>query len=160
MKRFSDYLEKALRLAMGVLCIVLLLCLFVEVLNRYIFFVSWPIIQFIVPFCFLWMCMFGAAIAVRRGQHFEVDLVAKLLPGRAHQIHRALMLLLVMLGAGIVIWSSIPFLEMGLLRRNSATGISMIYIYPSLMVGGVLMVLLGIEQLIRTVTGSDEEDTA
>ncbi|MFV1875777.1 TRAP transporter small permease [Nioella sp.] len=148
MTRFSNLLEHALRTVMGLLCIVLLLCLFVEVLNRYVFFVSWPIIQFIVPFCFLWMCMIGSAIAVRRGQHFEVDLVAKLLPGRAHTIHRALMLLSVMLGAGIIIVASIPFLEMGMLRRNAATGISMIYIYPSLMVGGVLMALLALEQLL------------
>jgi TRAP-type C4-dicarboxylate transport system permease small subunit len=148
MTRLSDLLERALRSIMGLLCIVLLLCLFVEVLNRYVFFVSWPIIQFIVPFCFLWMCMIGSAIAVRRGQHFEVDLVAKLLRGRSRTVHRALMLLTIILGAGIVVAASIPFLEMGMLRRNAATGISMIYIYPSLMVGGVLMGLLALEQLL------------
>ncbi len=148
MSRFSDLLEHALKTIVGILCIVLLLCLFIEVLNRYVFFISWPIIQYIIPFCFLWMCMIGSAIAVRRGQHFEVDVLAQILPKRPRAIHRLLMLLAVILGAGIIVAASMPFIEMGLRRRNPSTGISMIYIYPSLMVGGILMILLALEQLL------------
>lgn len=96
--------------------------------------------------------MIGAAVAVRRGLHFEVDLVNRLLTGSVRRIHRALMLVAAILGASIIVASSVPFLEMGVLQRNSATGILMIYIYPSLTVGGVLMVLLAFEQL---VLGSD-----
>lgn len=153
MRMFMDNLQWTLERIVGLLCIVLLVCLFVEVMNRYIFFVSWPEIQFIIPFCFLWMCMFASAIAVRNGQHFEVDLLQQLLPGRARELHRVAMILTVIAGGVVIAWSSIAFVELGLLKKNPATGIRMIYIYTSLLIGGALIALFGIDRLLA---GADD----
>ena len=56
-----DKIEWGLEKSAALMCIVLLVCLFIEVLTRYVFFTSIPEIQYIVPFCFLWMVMFASA---------------------------------------------------------------------------------------------------
>ena len=127
---------------------------FTEVLTRYVFFTTIPEIQFIVPFCFLWMVMFATAIAVRRGTHFEVDLVQKKLRGVARKYHRYAMLLTVAAGGLIIAWSSTSFVELGMLRKNPATGIRMVYIYASITIGGLLITLMALEQLF-----ADHDDT-
>lgn len=145
-----DQIEWGLEKSAALMCLVLLVCLFTEVLTRYVFFTSIPEIQYIVPFCFLWMVMFASAIAVRKGTHFEVDLLQSRLPGMAKRIHRALMLLTVMAGGLIIAWSSIDFVQLGLLKKSPATGIRMIYIYASLLIGGGLISLMALEQLFAS----------
>lgn len=145
--KFVDRIEYVLEKCAGLLCIVLLSCLFVEVLLRYVFFTSIPEIQFVIPFCFLWMCMFATAVAVRRGQHFEVDLLQKLFRGYAKEAHRIAMLLTVFASGVLIAWSSITFVELGMLKKNPATGVRMIYIYASLLVGGVLIALMALDRL-------------
>jgi|TARA_R110002072_G_scaffold84217_4_gene190889 TRAP-type C4-dicarboxylate transport system permease small subunit len=147
--KMITHLERGLERITGLLCIILLLSLFVEVMNRYLFFVSWPEIQFLIPFSFLWMCMFGSALAVRRGQHFEVDLLHKLFQGRFREAHRILMGLIMLAGGLLIVWSSVHFVELGLLKKNPATGIRMIYIYSSILAGGGLIALLAAERLLH-----------
>ena len=147
--RISGITETILEKFIGILCLVLLTCLFVEVMNRYVFGISWPEIQFIIPFCFLWMCMIGSAVAVRKHQHFEVDLLVKLFKGNALKVHTFLMRLSVFAGGAIIAWSSIAFLELGLLKKSPATGIPMIYIYASILVGGLLISLMALDRMAQ-----------
>lgn len=148
MKSFGDQIERALDICIGSLCLMLLTVLCIEVVNRYFFGISWPWVQYIVPFCFLWMCMLGSAVGVRRGQHFEVDLIANLLDGLPSRIHRTLMLTSTVAAGTLIAWSSIGFVQLGLLKSSPATGAPMIYIYASLLLGGVLMALFALERLI------------
>lgn len=147
LKSVVDKVEWGLEKSAALMCLVLLGCLFTEVLTRYVFFTSIPEIQFIVPFCFLWMVMFATAIAVRRGTHFEVDFLQMTLRGAAQRYHRYAMLLIVLAGGLVIAWSSISFVELGLLKKNPSTGIRMIYIYASIFIGGLLIALMALEQL-------------
>lgn len=142
---------------MGLMCLVLLVCLFVEVLNRYVFFTAWRPIQYIIPFCFVWMCMIGSALAVRRGQHFVVDLLSKLFTGRPRKIHRAVIMGSVIAGGVLILWSSVGFVQLGSLKRNAATGYPMVYIYLSLLIGGGLIALMGLEQLFTDPGRAEDE---
>jgi len=157
MSKFIENLDRAMEKVVALLCIVLLLCLFAEVVNRYVLFVSWPQIQFIIPFCFLWMCMIGTAMAVRRGQHFEVDLLRQLLPGAAKKVHKVLMQLSVLAAGGVIAWSSIAFVNLGLIKKNSATGIPMIFIYASLLVGAILIIIMAFDRLIASEGASADD---
>lgn len=158
LRQVVDRIEKIITSINVVLILVLLSALFIEVMNRYVFGISWPQLQFVIPFCFLWSCMLGAAVAVRRNQHFEVDFLANFLKGRAKKFHAALMTLSVLVGGLILAWVSIDFVELGLLKKNSATGIRMIYIYASLLVGGILIALMALEQLITQNSPASSPD--
>ncbi|MEM5503085.1 TRAP transporter small permease subunit [Ahrensia kielensis] len=158
-KNMFDRLEWWLEKSAALMCLALIFSLFTEVLMRYVFFTSFPEIQFIVPFCFVWMVMLASAIAVRRGQHFEVDLLQKVLRGPFLKIHRTLMFMIVIAGGAIIAWSSISFLELGMLKKHPATGIRMIYIYASMFGGGLLVALMALEQLLMNdASGPDDID--
>lgn len=148
-----DKIEWILEKVVGILCLTLLLCLFVEVVNRYLFGGSWRPIQYIIPFCFLWMCMLGSAIAVRRGQHFEVDLLSKLFSGKGVRMHKAAMMCVVFAAGIVIVWSSIGFVQLGLLKKSPATGVKMVYIYASLLVGGGLISLMALDRFVASFKG-------
>jgi len=105
--------------------------------------------------------MIGAALAVRRNQHFEVDLLANYLGSKGRIVQRAVMSLLVFVGGGVIAWTAIEFVNLGLLKKDPATGIKMVYIYASLLVGGVLICLLALEKLFMQIfIGKDDEQGA
>lgn len=151
-------MEKVLNYLTGILCLILLGALFIQVLNRYVFGISWPFIQFLIPLCFVWMCLLGSAVGVRRNMHFEVDLLAKFLGPRSGAVQKLLMILMVFGAGGLIAWTAIGFSELGLLKKNPATGVKMIYIYSSLLVGGGLISLMVVEKFFEFVSlGATEE---
>ena len=148
LKTIANRVERFLEIAAGGLCLILISVLSIEVINRYFLGISWPWVQYIIPFCFLWMIMFGTAIAVRRNQHFEVDFVANLLTGVPKRIHYMVMLFSVFGGGALITWASVGFVQLGMLKSSPATGTPMIYIYASLLVGGALIMLFALERLV------------
>lgn len=159
-RTFFDCLEKALNFTIAMLCLTLLAALFIQVLNRYLFGISWPILQFVVPFCFLWMCLLGSAVAIRKNLHFEVDLLSKMLSPGVQRFHRSLITLSVIAGGLMIAWTALGFVGLGMLKKNPATGIRMIYIYVSLLVGGGLISLMAFEKLLlpQSPEGTQTED--
>ena len=81
-----DQFEAVLNFLVAILCLLLLAVLFLQVLNRYVFSVSWPAIQFIIPFCFVWLTMLGSAVAVRKKLHFEIDFFSTKLGARSRRV--------------------------------------------------------------------------
>lgn len=158
LQRIFNTIEKIITSINVVLVLVLLLALFIEVVNRYVFGISWPQLQFVIPFCFLWLCMLGSAVAVRRNQHFEVDFLSNFLTGRSKTFHARAMMLSVLVGGLIIAWASVEFVELGLLKKNSATGVRMVYIYTSLLVGGLLIALMAIERLFAQHASASSPD--
>lgn len=163
LSKIIDYLEKLLTFAMGGLCLALISVLCVEVVNRYFFGIPAPWVQYFIPLSFLWMCMLGTAVAVRRSEHFEVDLLRNLLRGRPEQIHRTLVHASTFIGGALIVWASVGFVQLGVLKSSPATGTSMVYIYASILVGGALIMLFALDRLVMTnrtekptnTTGSD-----
>lgn len=158
-QKFFQNLDKLLTWSVAVFCLVLLSALFIQVINRYLLSVSFPALQFIISLCFLWMCMLGTALAVRRNQHFEVDLLASFLGPKSRQIQSICMSLMVFFGGVMMTWTAIDFVELGLIKKHPSTGIKMVYIYASLQVGGVLICLLAVEKLFIQLFGAETKAT-
>ena len=156
---FADRLEHFLNFMIALLCLVLLTALFVQVVNRYVLAVSWPALQFIIPFCFVWLSMLGSAVAVRRKLHFEIDLFSEKLSPKVRRIHAVFVTGAVLTGGAIIGWTGIGMAELGLLKQDPATGLPLIYIYVSILVGGGLMCLLAIEQLLKPLTSRPAENS-
>jgi len=154
LQRLLDGLDKAIDFAAAVMTVVLLLMLFVQVVNRYVLGISWPMLQFIVPLCFVWLSMLGSAVAVRRRLHFEVDLLKMLFGPRGRHWHAAAVAASVLFGGFIIAWTGWGFAELGMVKRNPATDISMIYIYGALFGCGVLICVLALEQMLRHVVAA------
>lgn len=160
--RFLDGLEKAIDFVISIQTIVLVGILFVQVVNRYIFGISWPILQYIVPLCFVWLSMLGAAVVVRQRLHFEVDFLGNMLGPRGYHWHSAFVAGSIFIGGLVFAWTGWGFAELGLLKRNSATGYSMVYTYSALLGGGILICLLALEQMLKHIgagLGSEEQSS-
>jgi TRAP-type C4-dicarboxylate transport system permease small subunit len=149
--KFSHFFNSFLRISVAILCLLLLGALFLEVVNRYIFYVSWGETQYLIIFCFAWLCMLGAALAVREKKHFEVDLLASLLPPKLAFFHRIFIIISILLAGVVICYSSIGFVELGFFKKNPATDFPMFYVYASLFVGGLLIILFALEELLLQI---------
>ncbi len=154
-RHFIHCLEKGVETVIGLLCLGLIGALFIEVLNRYVFFTAWRALQYVIPFCIMWLVMLGSALAVRRSQHFEVDFLRKKLTGIPATLHRWALAVAIIAAGLVLAWTSIRFAQMGLIKRNPATGFQMIYIYASFPVGGALMALMAFSRLVSPPVRGD-----
>lgn len=146
--RLVDAVERILNQLLAWLSLVLIAALVIQVVNRYILGLAWPFLQFLIPFSFVWITMLGSAVAVRHKLHFDVDLISPRLPPRGRAVFGAIMSTAVLIGGLLVAWTGIGFAGLGLLKKDSATDIPMVYTYCSILVGGILIVLLAAERLL------------
>ncbi len=93
--------------------------------------------------------MICIALAVKREQHFEVDILSKIFRGKLRTIHKTIMLFFSLVGGAVIVWASIDFVALGLLKKSPAIDVSMVYIYLSLLFGGVLVLLMALHRIIH-----------
>lgn len=156
LRLIADKTETILNYIIVLLCLVLLSVLFIQVLNRYFFSVSWPVLQYIIPLCFVWLTMLGSAVAIRKKLHFEIDFLSAKLGPSARRIHTILTLLSVILGGAILVWTGIQLVELGFSKMHPATGMPYFYIYASISIGGLLICLLALEQMFSQSPADDK----
>jgi TRAP-type C4-dicarboxylate transport system permease small subunit len=149
--RLADGVERILNYLLAWLSLVLIAALVVQVVNRYILGLAWPLLQFLIPFTFVWITMLGSAVAVRQKLHFDVDLISPRLAPRRRAVFGAAMAAAVLAGGALIAWTGLGFAELGLLKKDSATDFPMIYTYASLLVGGILIALLALERVLVQV---------
>lgn len=152
MKHFLDRIDRVLRIAITALIALLIIPVTLQILARYIDFVPryiWT--EEVARFCFVWIIMIGAMIAVRDDSHFDVDVLphprtaagegwAKLL---VHAIMFALAL--------CFIWYGKQFSEEGLLQSSEIADLPMIAIYAAWPLAGVVWTLFLIEKLTADI---------
>ena len=79
----------ALEWAVAGVMTMLVLLVFAQVLVRYLTDHPLAWTEEAARYVFIWLCLLGAAVAARRGQHFAVDFVQRSLPARGFQVASA-----------------------------------------------------------------------
>lgn len=158
MRSVADKIEKILSYPIVWSGVVLLAGLFVQVVNRYVLAVSWPFIHMLVPLCFIWLSMLGAAVAVRRKMHFDINLISGRLKPMMRRCHLMAIAISVILGGTITIWTGVEFFKLGLLKKDPSTGAPMVYGFASILMGGVLICLFALEQFWKRFSQSPHSD--
>ena len=147
--KFLDVLEWLIDRISAVLIMVLIAMLFVQVVNRYVLGISWPFLQFLLPFSFVWLCLLGSAVAVRKRMHFAVDMVSPRLGSQGRQWYAAIISSSVLAAGLVLVVTGVRFTDLGLLKKDPATGTSMVWIYSAIAVGGALICVFAIEHIVR-----------
>lgn len=161
MKPFLDgyynLLKRALALLMGLIVLPValqILSRYTGVIPRYI----WT--EEVARFCFVWIIMIGAMIAVRDGSHFDVDL----LPLAKSRRRQAIRNLVVNLGMGLMALFfavyGFQFAKFGFIQNSEMSGINMATIYASFPLAGLTWLLfLGekIHQDFRWMKSSEKK---
>ncbi len=130
MRKLIDIYYRFLQVVLTLLIAVLIVPVAMQILSRYVGFVPryiWT--EEIARFAFIWIIMVGAAIAVRDGSHFDVDL----LPEAKSRAGRLLAKLIVNLSIGFaglifLVWGW-DFAVLGSRQRSEIASLPMLSIY-------------------------------
>lgn len=130
------------------LTLVALITLF-NVLSRYLFGnpLSWA--EEVATYLFVWMVMFGAALAIKTKEHFMIEFFIDRFTGRVGDVARVGVALLVVLACGIIFVNGLIYLSWGWDAVTPATEMSRAIPYSAVAVGGGLMLIRSLSLLFN-----------
>ena len=118
-------------------CVVVLL----QVLMRYLFAYPNPWSEEVSRFCFIWMSLLGASLAVEHRAHFGFDQVTKKLPPRAKRAVETFAGAVVLMFSLLLIGTGIALMDLTMGERSAALNLPVALVYAAVPVSGVLMVI-------------------
>jgi TRAP-type transport system small permease protein len=152
MKKILDgyyrFLQILLTTAMGLILIPVslqILARFVDAIPRYI----WT--EEMARFCFIWIILIGAMIAVRDGTHFAVDLFGAAKTDRRQAISNMFVDFIIFLVAMVFIIWGWPLAKFGLMQESEMAELPMIFIYIAWPVAGITWVFFLAEKLVDNI---------
>ena len=140
MKTILDYYYRLLQILITLLMFVLIIPVSMQILSRYTGLIPryiWT--EEIARFCFMWIVMIGAMIAVRDGTHFDVDV----LPKGSAKVEAALRLFAhfaMLLASVIFLFYGWSFARFGALQYSEIAGLPMLTIYIAWPLAGITWV--------------------
>ncbi len=137
---------RLLQITMTVLMVVLIVPVAMQILSRFTGIIPryiWT--EEIARFCFVWIVMLGAMIAVRDGTHFEVDVLPKL-GRRADALVRCFVHVAMLVLALVFLWYGYQFAKFGALQTSEIAGLPLLAIYVAWPLSGVTWILFILER--------------
>ena len=102
-------------------------------------------------FCFIWIIMLGAMIAVREGTHFEVDVLPTPRSQRGQAVLRLIAYGCMLVFALIFVAYGYGYAQFGYTQTSELTGINMVFIHGAYLSAGLTWVAFLGERVLDTV---------
>lgn len=138
-------------------CIVLMVVLSIDLLlgvfSRYVIVRTFTWYDEIARGCFVWLTFLGAAVGVKRHAHFRLHIVVDRLSPLLRQVTVILLPLVVIIFGGVLIQQGLVFLELGRFQQTPVMGLSKMWIYVAIPIGGALMILYSLGPLWTAIRG-------
>ena len=125
--------------AAGALLITVCVVVLLQVLMRYLFAAPNPWSEEVSRFCFLWVSLLGASLAVERRAHFGFDQATRKLPPQARRAVERFAWAVVLAFALLLIGAGIALMHLTLGERSAALNLPIALVYAAAPVSGVLM---------------------
>lgn len=125
-----------------------------QVFSRYVGFVPrfiWT--EEISRFCFIWVVLLGAAVAVREGTHFTIDVLPQSMPTWLQRTIEISVLVLVGIIGFIMVYGGLRFAEIGLTRISTTSGVRLAWVYAAIPVSGFSILVFVSQQLVSVARG-------
>jgi len=147
-----DQIEKVIGAIIVTLLFFSFVVVFAQVIVRYVFAAGFPWIEESARFMVIWLSFLGSAIAIRNRKHLYIDVLEANLPYKPRMILNVISELVLI--SFFIIMMVVGYQYSVANRSNFAAGmgISMFYVYISLVVGMVLCTLYSIELLWKRIT--------
>lgn len=146
MRKLFDHLVEGV-CAVAVLALALIV--FVQVLNRYVMKTPLPWSEDLAMLLFQWVAFLGAALGVKRWQHFGIEVAVRALPQRAHRwvtwlvpVPVAAVALTMVVQGSVMVRMSVP-------RTFASMDLSYLWAYLPIPISGALMLIYLVQRLIR-----------
>lgn len=152
MRKLLNGYYRLLQVAMTLLMALLIVPVALQIISRYTGIIPryiWT--EEVARFCFMWVVMIGAMIAVRDGTHFEVDVLPKFKSPKVEAGLRIFVHLAMLLVALIFVTYGYDFAKFGAMQSSELAGLPMLTIYIAWPLAGVTWFIFLGEKLIEDV---------
>ena len=150
MNRFTAFLMKVALVLCVVLCITMTVSTLGQVFCRHTQLFLFESSEEIARFSMCWLAMLGSAVALRQGRHLGVRVLVERLPDGLYDKFLAPIIQLIMLAFFLlVVAKGWQFAMRGAYQVSPAMELPMMYPYLCLPVGGVLMALSVISDMLQ-----------
>jgi len=152
MRKALDWYYRFLKVALAVLMGLLLIPVSLQIFARYIGVIPryiWT--EEMARFCFIWVILVGAMIAVRDSTHFTVDLLPKPTTNRGKAAARMFVdFWLLMTALVFIVWGW-PLVKFGLMQTSEMAELPMVYIYMAWPIAGFTWILFLVEKFVDNI---------
>ena len=149
MERFFARLERVLEPVLAGLLAFITIGVFIQVVLRYVFAVSFLWGEELSLFAFIWCVFLGTAVCTWRHIHFSFDIFSELLTGRTAGAQRLLVDLCILLVTVVIAVTGWQFSQMSIARLSPALGITLLVPTIIIPVSGALMTLVILIDIAR-----------
>jgi len=143
---------------------LLIIPVMMQILSRYTGIIPryiWT--EEIARFCFVWIILIGAMIAVRDGTHFDVDVLPHSENPTIEMVSRLFIHLAVLVLGLSFLWWGYDFGVLGSRQQSEISGLPMITIYIAWPLAGATWTLFSLEKIwdeIQNMRGGEEQNGA
>ncbi|MDR1376972.1 MAG: TRAP transporter small permease [Synergistaceae bacterium] len=151
-KKVLDFLQRLTEYVLFLMVAAMVVIVFAQVIFRFALRASLPWSEEAARYIMVWISMLGAGIGIRRKGHIGVEAVVMLLPA---VLKRAVAMLTTLVASGFflgMVVYGIKICRVVTAQESPAMEISMAIPYGSLVVGGALMLLYSLEELLNLAT--------
>ncbi len=153
MRKFNKFYFDVLCFAITVIAVVLLIPVTLQVFARYTSIIpTWMWTEEAARFCLVWMVMLGAAIAVRKNMHFNIDLLPEPKTPQGRILARMLVNVAVAVFGGALLWISAIYTYDARTEVSEITEMSMALMYISFPISAAGWLLFLGEQMFDDIT--------
>jgi TRAP-type C4-dicarboxylate transport system permease small subunit len=135
------------------LCLALMVALvadvFLGVYSRYVMQATFAWYDEVARLCFIWIVFLGAAVAVKRGQHFRMKLLVDRMGPSAARVAEYLVTAATVAFGAVLVAGGYGIYPVASRQVTDALEISMLWFYAALPVGGLLIIFYALRQAFR-----------
>ena len=146
-----DFFRKALDLICRVFTGTIVAIIFYSVVMRYVFLRPPAWAEELSRFIFVWIIMLGAVLVTREQSHIEFVLLLDLLPKRLKFVLLTLIRLLMIAFCWVMVQQGLKIYPIVAEASSPTFGISMGWLYLSIPVGGLLMGICILENILKSL---------
>lgn len=139
-------------IALGVMSIVV----FAQVVFR-LTSGSLPWSEELARYLMIYMVYIGTSIGVKRCSHIAVEVVMDRCPPSVQKVVELLVDVLMMVAFVVICVYGFKIVNITMMQKSPAMQIKMGYVYMSMVIGGALMLLHCVNNMINTITGYQPE---
>ena len=157
MKKASALLEKVQCWFSMILFMVFLVCVVLQILSRYVPFITVIGTDEIATYSFVWAILMGASVMLKRNEHFAFEFFRSRVSGIPHIITEVVIYGLIIVFSVYLTYSGVQLTrQFWNWNLTSLNFISQRYIWSSLIVCGATMAFYGVCNLIEVFQGKEE----
>jgi TRAP-type C4-dicarboxylate transport system permease small subunit len=120
----------------------------VQIAGRYLLSEPFAWTEELATFLFAWIVFVGASLALKRREHFALEIVVDRLHGAARRIADTCILTAVIIFSILLIWLGVRLSVSSWTVKTAAMEMPRTWLYASVPAGGLLMLARSVEQLV------------